>query len=176
MTNLKTERLWLRPISISDLKLLHSHWADTKVRRYLWDDEVISDALTRDIIEQNSQLMAKQNFGLWGIREQGDHHLLGCAGFWYFRSPPERELIISVAPSHWQRGIGTEAGQCLLQYAFEQLDFASVQASTDLANQSSIQMLEKLGMTFQRRALVEGLDTLFYSISKQQWPTNSIKN
>ncbi len=42
MSCLETNRLLLRPLSPSDLDYLHGLWTEPLVRRYLWDDQVIS--------------------------------------------------------------------------------------------------------------------------------------
>jgi hypothetical protein len=46
---LYTERLTLEPFAIKDLALLHTTFTDPSVRKYLWDDEVISLEQTADI-------------------------------------------------------------------------------------------------------------------------------
>ena len=46
---------------------------------------------------------------------------------------------------------------------------ATVRASTDVANRASMRALEKLGLPFERRTTVQGLDTLFYSLRREDW-------
>jgi len=36
-------------------------------------------------------------------------------------------------------------------------------------NRASVKVLEKLGMSFQRRAVIDGLDTVFYSLQRDKW-------
>jgi RimJ/RimL family protein N-acetyltransferase len=93
-------------------------------------------------------------------------------GLWYFRSPPSLELLFGVAPHHWNRGIATEAGSSVIRYAFGVLGFDAREASTDFANSTSIRVLEKLSMRVQRRATVDGLDTVFYALTRDEWLKN----
>jgi len=38
--------------------------------------------------------------------------------------------------------------------------------STDAANVASIRLIERLGMSYERRAVVGGLDTVLYQLSR----------
>lgn len=139
------------------------------MRRYLWDDLVIPKATTVQLLQQNSQLFDEHGFGLWGVRLLDDPALIGFAGYWHFRDPPDRELLIGIVPEHWGQGVATEVGATLIRYAFEERGFSVVQASTDVPNRASVHVMEKLGMTLDRRAVVAGLDTLFYTLSRARW-------
>jgi RimJ/RimL family protein N-acetyltransferase len=58
---LRTQRLVLRPWTHEDVDALHALWTTPEVRRYLWDDVVI----TRDIVERlvDSQISADATGG-----------------------------------------------------------------------------------------------------------------
>ena len=168
-----SERLSLRPVAVADVEALHSLWTDEGVRRFLWDGEVIPLSRTREIVEKSRSMSAAHGFGIWGIRERGSDEILGFTGFWHFRTPPSLELLFGVASSHWNRGIATESSRCLIRYAFGDMGFPSVEASTDSGNEASIRVLAKLGMAFQRREVGEGLDTLFYGVTRIDWQNAS---
>lgn len=181
---LNTNALILRPVESADIAPLHSIWTDKAVRQFLWDGETIPLEQTKQIVMQSQALFDESGFGIWGIHNglQGKssandnrnaqntslkdqhafHKIIGFAGFWYFRTPPSLELLFGVTPEYWGQGIATEASQRLIRYGFEDLDFDVVEASTDVENKSSIRVLEKLGLSLHKRAVVEGLDTLFY--------------
>jgi RimJ/RimL family protein N-acetyltransferase len=65
--------------------------------------------------------------------------------------------------------MATEASNCVIRYGFEVLDFGMIEASTDVANAASVRVLEKLGMSFRRRAVLDGLDTVFYTLRRSEW-------
>jgi len=163
---IRSERLRLRPLDRGDVPALHSLWTDEPVRRFLWDGEIISLERTREIVEKNRTLFDEHGFGIWGVRESGFDDLVGFAGYWYFRTPPSLELLFGVAADHWNRGIAAEAGGSVIRYGFEALGFEHVVASTDVANEASIRVLEKLGMKRDRREVIEGLDTVFYELNR----------
>ncbi len=168
-----TTRLVLRLLQISDLENLHALWTNERVRQFLWDGEVIPIERTQDIIETSSRLFDERGFGLWALRKRGCHELLGFAGYQFFRTPPELELVFGVAPDDCGQGYATEAARAVIQYGFEVLGFDGIAASTDAPNAASVRVLDKLGMRFQRRAVVDGLDTYFYSLTRKDWESAS---
>jgi RimJ/RimL family protein N-acetyltransferase len=164
-----TERLSLRPIGAVEVAALHRLWTEEGVRRFLWDGKIVPLKQTADIAETSGRLFEELGVGIWGVRESGCDELLGFAGYWHFRTPPSLELLFGVASDHWHRGIATEASRGVLRYGFEVLGFDTIEASTDVMNAASIRVLEKLGMAFLKRAVVDGLDTVFYSLRCGDW-------
>lgn len=166
-----TPRLTLRPVQPADVGTLHRHWTHPAVRHYLWDDVVISADDIQAIVRTSIALFEQHGFGLWALRLNSDAALIGCGGYWYFRDPPELELVLSLDEAHWGRGLAAEACRALLTYGFDGLGMDVVQASTDPPNAASVRLMERLGMQKQRRETVQGLDTVFYSLSRQAWMT-----
>jgi RimJ/RimL family protein N-acetyltransferase len=159
---LVTARCELRPVTPGDAAELHALWVRPGVRRFLWDDEIILLERTADAIRTSEALFRDHRFGLWTLRMQGETPMAGFAGIWRFRDPPEFELLYGVAESCWGRGLAVEASRAVLDYCRDALAMTAVRASTDAANTASVRVLEKLGFAQVRRAMVGGLDTLFY--------------
>lgn len=166
---ISSERLWLRPLGKSDVAALHQLWIDEQVRRFLWDGKVIPRAQTQAIVERSIHLFDERGFGIWGVHERAADQLVGFAGYWHFRTPPCLELLFGVASDHGNRGIATESALAVVGYGFETLGFEEIAASTDVANLASVRVLQKLGMSFARRAVADGLDTLFYALRNDAW-------
>ncbi len=162
MFELAAKRSILRPVSIDDSTALHELWTSAGVRRFLWDNEVISTERTLDAIKLSQQSFEKQGFGLWVARPYDAAELIGFGGLWPFREPPENELLYGVAVNCWNRGYATEIAQAVVNYCLRSLEMPMVQASTDVDNAASIRVLEKLGFQLVRREVVGGLDTVFY--------------
>ena len=159
----------LRPIEVGDVEALHKLWTDEQVRRFLWDGEVIPLERTQEIVEESCSLFDQSGFGIWGVHDRISDELLGFTGYWYFRTPPSLELLFGVVPRHWNRGIATHSSRCVIRHGFEQLGFRTIEASTDVANAASVRVLERLGMMLCRREVVDGLDTLFYRLKREDW-------
>lgn len=167
---LGTPRLSLRPIAEGDAAALHAHWTDERVRRFLFDGEALAPERVRAIVAESRALFAERGFGLWAVRERGGEELLGVAGLWYFRTPPALELVFSVAPERWSEGLATEAARRVVRHALEELGHASVEASTDAANEASLRTLAKAGLERVRRETVAGADTVFFRATREGRP------
>ena len=160
----KTARLRLRPLAEADADALHRLWTHPAVRRYLWDDRVVSREETAAALETSRHLFESYGFGLWSVVSHGT--LIGFGGYWFFREPPELELLYGIGAEHWGRGLATEVARALVRYGFEERGFLEVRASTDAPNVASARVLEKAGLRFDRRAVSGGLDTLHYRLSR----------
>jgi ribosomal-protein-alanine N-acetyltransferase len=160
---LDTARLVLRPLAPPDHAALHAMFTEPGVRRVIFDDAVIPAEQTTEIIAKSELLFATERLGLWQAhRRQGDPELIGFGGFWYFREPPELELLYGVKDAQRGRGYGREIAAAVVQYGFDVLSMLEIRASTDPAHVDSRRVLEHLGFSLERRAVVAGLDTVFY--------------
>jgi [ribosomal protein S5]-alanine N-acetyltransferase len=164
--DLETDRLSLRPLAPRDAEALHALWTDTDVRRYLWDGESVPFEQTAAVIGESARLFATEGRGLWGAWTRDGHALCGFGGFWYFRDPPELELLYGLHRAYWGHGYATEIARTVVEFGFTRVAMAEVRASTDGPNVASVRVLERLGFTLERRATVRGLDTLFFRHSR----------
>jgi [ribosomal protein S5]-alanine N-acetyltransferase len=164
-----TARLSMRPLVLADASSVHDLWTDADVRRFLWDDEVIPVEKTHEILVESERLMRASGLGLWAVTPKEERELLGVGGYWYFRDPPELELVLAFDPRHWKQGFATESGQALIRYAFDEIGLTAVRGSTDRPNHASRRLMERLGLHFERRGTVGGLDTVFYAAYRGAW-------
>jgi ribosomal-protein-alanine N-acetyltransferase len=163
---LATERFLLRPLTLDDVGALHQLWTTPEVREFLWDGETILLARTVAVVTESLRLCKEKGFGLWGGFRHGNALLVGFGGFWRFHNPPELELLYGVAREFWGQGFATEIAQAVISYGFSVLNLSDIRASTDAPNYASQRVLEKLGFIFVRRAMVDGLDTVFYRLPR----------
>jgi RimJ/RimL family protein N-acetyltransferase len=150
---------------------LHSLWTDDRVRQFLWDGELIPIERTQEIIKTSSILFNERGFGLWAVRKHGCDELLGFTGYWFFRTPPELELLFGIASDCWGQDFATEAARSVVEYGLEVLGFEVISASTDAPNLASRRVLDKLGM--RRRAVMDKPDTYFFSLTRSDWENAS---
>jgi uncharacterized protein YciI len=76
---LKSGRLILRPVRPEDHAGLHALFTQPGVRRFVFDDEIISSEQTTEIIRTSVELFRTQQFGLWLAERRGD--VLAAADF-----------------------------------------------------------------------------------------------
>lgn len=162
---LDTARLELRPYALRDVDALHRLWTDPHVRRYLWDDTVIARETAAAVVEGSLADWAAHGYGQWAIRVPPDREVVGFVGFRSdVESPATPELLYGLHPRRWGRGLVDEAARAAVAHAFETLALPSIWAATDPPNAASIRVMERLGMRFDRRGLLNGLDTVFYTL------------
>jgi|ERR1051325_5944033 ribosomal-protein-alanine N-acetyltransferase len=164
---IQTERLSLRPLTVEDVEAIHRIWTDAGVRKFLWDDEIISLDEARGVIEKSVTYFRCTGLGLWAILPHNEERIIGFCGYWFFHEPPQLELLYGLVTEEWRRGLATEAAGAMLRYGFDELGFEEIQASTDAANLASQRVMGRLGMRCTARKDAEGLDTIFYSITKK---------
>jgi len=169
---LATERTRMRPLTLADVDFIHGLSIDPAVRKYLWDDVIISRDRAAEVVAASCETFAARRYGLWAIhpREGGDP-----IGFCGLRPSVTDlpELLYGLRPAWWGHGLATETARAVLRHAFA-LGHESVEAATDPPNGASIRVMERLGMSFSRRGRVNGLDTVFYRLTRDAFERASI--
>jgi [ribosomal protein S5]-alanine N-acetyltransferase len=166
MPKLSTERLTLRPISLSDVDALHTFWTDPAVRRYLWDNEVISRETVVDIVRDSDANFRDFGSGLYAIELSAvPDQLIGFCGLRRMADRDDIELLYGMLPRYWGEGLVGEAAREVLRHGFTECGLERIVGATNTPNQRSVRVLQRLGMVFEERRQHKGLDTVVYSIS-----------
>jgi RimJ/RimL family protein N-acetyltransferase len=166
---LRSSRLHLRPLGISQCEAALALWQQPGVRRYLWDDRIITRDEALSPLLTSERDFRERGFGLWGLHLPGDAMLLGFCGLRTADVVAEPELLFALDDGFRGRGYAWEAARAVLQHAFDELGLPAVGAATDVANVRSSRLLTKLGLHLARRADHNGLDTLFYVCTIDDW-------
>lgn len=159
-----TDRATLSPIVEAEAEELYHLWAKPGVRKYLCDNRVVPLAQIQEIVAQSVAAFQNGEYGLWVARLHRQKAISGFCGYWPFFDPPEIQLIYGLDPEHWGKGLATEMGRAMLDYGFQEYGFEVIRASADVPNQASIAVMERLGMKFEKRATINGLDLVFFQI------------
>jgi ribosomal-protein-alanine N-acetyltransferase len=149
-----------------DADALHVLWTDPAVRRYLFDDEIIPRSVVDEEIAVSERLMAAHGYGLWTARLREADALIGFCGYRFFHEPPQLQLLYGLAPAYWGRGLATEAARAMIRRGFDVNRFERVIASADAPNVASHRVMERAGMRFWKRETVNGLDTVYYDMTR----------
>lgn len=165
---LETTRLQLRPCRLEDVELIHALWADEGVRRFLFDEHVISPDEARSFVSESLANFERYGYGLWLVLARDAVGLIGFAGL--LRSEGDTpNLIYGIHTDFWGEGYATEAARAVLSYAFEKLDLPKVKADVDEPNVASVRVLEKLGMKRVKRAVVKERLLLYFEQEAKGW-------
>jgi len=171
--SIETARLMMRPFETDDIDQLHRIWIDPGVRKFLWDDQIIPRETAVAVVESSIDSFVTHGFGLWTICLKNDPRLIGFGGLRHFiedgSAESEVEILYGVAPEHWGKGIALEAARAVLRYGFEESKLANIYAGADPPNTASFRVIEKLGMKFARKILVNGLEAIYYAMSREDY-------
>ncbi|MFC5753592.1 GNAT family N-acetyltransferase [Actinomadura rugatobispora] len=164
---LRTGRLVLHPVGTGDHRALLRHWTGPRVRRHLFDDRILCAEQVTEIIEASLHDFATEGYGLWALRfappDTGPDALdpfalldpvpgaplAGVVGLRRMEGPGhglDVEIVYSLEPEHWGRGLAAEAARAVLDHAFEVLALPRVIAEIDEGNAASAEVAEHLGM------------------------------
>lgn len=149
---LDTTRTTLVPATPDDVDALWTLFTDPIVRRFLWDDAVV----TRDQVAETVAAAAQQNAegrGLWTIRLHGADAVVGCVALLATGTAAEFEprmaggveVLVALVPAVQHRGHATEALRALIEYAWRALPIDALHASVDVPNQASHQAMLRAG-------------------------------
>jgi ribosomal-protein-alanine N-acetyltransferase len=139
------------------------------VRRYLMDDRIVERSWVVDMVESSRRTFTDGKYGLWCLLPRGDGEVVGLAGLLATKGAREPQLLYALAPAWWGRGLATEAAEAVADYAFEELGFTELLASTDPPNRASIRVMERLGMRFLEAGHASGHPLVFYRIARSEW-------
>jgi RimJ/RimL family protein N-acetyltransferase len=146
---LETERLRLRNWQPSDREPFAQINADPRVM------EFFPRRLTREesdaMVDRIESYFRAKGFGLYAAELRGDRRFIGYVGLhtptFEAHFTPCVEIGWRLAFDAWGRGLATEGAAAVARCAFENLGLKEIVSFTVPANQRSIRVMEKIGMT-----------------------------
>ena len=63
----RTKHILLRPWTREDVDQLHALWTTAEVRRYLWDDTVITRNTAEQVVESHLATAETHGIGYWAL-------------------------------------------------------------------------------------------------------------
>lgn len=172
-----TERLSVRNLEANDGPRVFSYHRHPEVARFQsWGSESV------DVIQTYIRGLASTEPGTperWyqvGIYLREGDKLIGDCGF---RVPADKleqvEVGITVAPEFQGKGYATEALRVLLKYLFVELRKHRVFGSVDPRNESSMRLLERVGMRKEAHFVKslwfrgEWVDDVVFAMLEDEW-------
>lgn len=146
----ETERLIIREMTTDDAAFVLELINTPKFHKYIADRGVRTvEQAERYIEERFSANYEKNGFGMLAVCLR-DGTPIGNCGFVSRDTLPGPDIGFAFLPEYEGKGYALESARAMMQYGEKALGFADVFAITSLENESSIKLLEKLGLTFQR--------------------------
>ncbi|OEO32694.1 GNAT family N-acetyltransferase [Devosia insulae DS-56] len=170
---LRTERLNLRTFTEADLPLYAALNADLEVMRFL-GGVGLSREQSDGIASGAQRSFATTGIGKIAVERASDGAFLGMCGLsvepWY---PDDLEIGWRLARRHWGHGYASEAAAAWIGYAFDTLKAPRVISVTDVPNQRSIAVMQRIGLSLDHYAdLADGDDAfaaVIYATNADTW-------
>lgn len=145
-------------------------YGDAETMRYVGDGQPISPNECAHWIQVTLANYQTRGYGMMIVHSTGSGELIGFAGLVHPGSQTEPELKYALSRTCWGQGYATELNQGMLRFGFDMLSMNRIISTVHSENQSSIRVLEKLGMCIENeRCEGDGSITLVYSITAKNY-------
>jgi [ribosomal protein S5]-alanine N-acetyltransferase len=178
---LNSERLFLREVSSEDVDEVFAIRSDPETMKYIPRPLAKTKLDALDHIDMISKGVLNNEFINWAITLKGDNQLIGMICLLRMKLENYRsEIGYVLHPDFHGRGIMNEALQTVVNYAFQFLNFHSLEAVIDPENAASERLLIKNHFVkeahLKENEFYDGkfLDTVIYSRLNKQ-TTEKIK-
>jgi ribosomal-protein-alanine N-acetyltransferase len=150
-SQLGTNRLVLRELTLDDLDVIFPHFANEEVVRYEDSKPVANVRDVTDIIEWGRSIASNKAGILWGIFRKGDGAFLGQMNYVvmpdnnFIGTTHRAEIGFDLTPHYWGNGYMFEAISCVIEFIFSSTEINRIEAIVHTENSRSLKVLTRLG-------------------------------
>ncbi|MCB8946241.1 MAG: GNAT family N-acetyltransferase [Ardenticatenaceae bacterium] len=152
-----TERLYLRPFTLTDIPAMHQILSGKDVLRYFPTTQAPSLAGVERMIQWILNHWQERGYGLWALAHKETNALLGRCGLSYIAETAEVEVDFILDRAYWGQGLATEAGRSAMQFGFDELGLSTIIGIVHPENLASQRVLRKIGLQFAEEAEYFGM-------------------
>ena len=159
---IETRRLYLVKFgNLQDLILLNTN---VQVMKLIKDGTIKTTYELEEEFNYINQLIKEgAGLGIWKVLEKEEGTFVGSASL-----KPLKENQVSLGyrlfPDYWNKGFATEIAKSLIEYGFNRLQLKKIVATARQENTSSIRVLDKAGMKFEKTVDYHYPNEVLYSI------------
>lgn len=157
---LTTPRLHLRWLTADDADLLLAIWNDPAFLRHVGDRGVRTlDEAVMAFREGPERLYRDHGYGPYRVALRDSDAAIGICGLFRREGLPDPDIGFAFLPAFVGKGYGGEAARAVVRHARDALGFTRLTAIVSPGNASSIALIEKLGLRFERMIRLPGTDS-----------------
>lgn len=154
---IETARLSIRRMTPADAAFILALVNDADFLRHIGDRGVRSHDDARRYIETGPLASYdRYGFGLWLVELRADRTPIGMCGLLKRDTLADVDIGFAFLPAFRSRGYAREAARAVLEYGRRVLAIPRIVAIVSPDNTSSIRLLGKLGLVFERRVDLNG--------------------
>jgi ribosomal-protein-alanine N-acetyltransferase len=166
---LESERLSFRPITEADLPWLIEMRSPEPVARYLGGTRLQNPEALAERLKFYIECHEKYGIGLSVMTLKSTGEQIGTSGLQPLEDTGEIEVGYNMSERFWGQGYGTECALAWLRFGFEKLGLERIVAIAYPENIGSWRIMEKCGMTFEKREEHYGVECVFYAVSRSEF-------
>jgi ribosomal-protein-alanine N-acetyltransferase len=154
---IETERLLVRSFDAgADSLPMFDVYGDPEVMRFIPGGALADVEAVWRLLDKYARAQRAEGFSSWGIVERESGSLIGDVGFGIFEPTGEIELGFTLARTSWGRGYATESASACLAAGLAQLPTERIIAVVDEANEPSLRVAARIGMSRIERITAHG--------------------
>ena len=165
----ETKRLILRRFESTDVDDLTEALEHPEVMEFSLSGPIDRTAVAKTI--QNFETHWQTwGFGQCAVVHKTDQKVIGYCGLIHFSDidgKAEDEIGYRLNRSYWGQGYATEAAQAIQAYGFTVVGLKRMVSMIDHNNVRSIRVAEKIGLHYEKDALIDGYVDRIYVIEQQ---------
>lgn len=155
--SLETERLVLRRVTLDDAGLMLAIWNDAAFIRHVGDRGIRTTEEAQDALQEGAfKLYEQYGYGPYCMSLKESGALIGICGLFRRENLDDPDIGFGVLPEYCGRGLAGEAAAAVVAHARDDLGIERLTAIVSPENKASIGLIEKLGLTFERRITMPG--------------------
>lgn len=182
--HIETERLIMRELIPEDAEGMYILDSDPEVHRYVGNKPVTSIAQCREVIAFIREQYKTNGVGRLAVIDRHTADFVGWSGVKLFKDTVNGhkdfyEIGYRFIKAHWGKGYATESAKAILKHSFATLPTDEIFAMTDVDNQQSRKVLEKIGLKHVETFNYDtdginnwrsgGEPTTWYSITREEY-------
>jgi RimJ/RimL family protein N-acetyltransferase len=151
MIVLQTERLILRGLNAKDAPFILTLLNEPSFLRFIGDKKVRTVEDAEQYIQTGpAASYERHGFGLCLVELKDAHTPIGICGLLKRDELPDPDIGFAFLPDFWNKGYAFESAAAVMNDARERLNLSRILAITNQDNESSIKLLQKLGLHVER--------------------------
>jgi ribosomal-protein-alanine N-acetyltransferase len=146
---LTSTRLGFRLWKNDDFQLAKNLWGNYEVSKFIDSRGKLNNAQISDKIEKEIESQKAYGIQYWPIFLISNNEHIGCCGLRPYDTDKRiNEIGVHIIPDYWRKGFATEAINTVTEYAFNKLKVTALFAGHNPVNNSSRNLLLKLGFRY----------------------------
>jgi len=174
---IKTKRLILRELLLTDVEGIFELDSNTTVHKYLGNKPIKTKEKAIEIIQFIREQYIERGIGRFATIEKSSGDFVGWSGLKLNLNEKEElngkrdfyDIGYRFIPRFWGKGYATESALVVLDFGFNELDIKTICGAAEIDNIASNIVLKKIGLQFVNEFDFEDIKANWYELKKEDY-------